>query len=78
MQKRFSSNGYLREAKVNPMPPLHRVGRLSIAQRGGCIGVPRLRLHIRHCGTRVQPLRDMRPPQIMRRQVSETGSFCRL
>ena len=66
------------EAKVNPMPPLRRVGRLGLAQRSCGVGMTRLRLHIRHRGARVQPLCDMRPSQIMRRQVSETGSFCRL
>ncbi len=30
------------------MTPLHRVGSLSITQRGRRIDMPRLRLHIRH------------------------------
>lgn len=37
--------------------------------------MPRLRLHIRYRGARVHPLNDWRLPQIMRRQLPETGSF---
>ena len=38
----------------------------------------RLRLHIRYRGTRVQPICNMRPPQIMRRQVPQACKHCRL
>ena len=57
------------------MTPLHCLSGLGIVQRGGGVGMTRLRLHIRHRRARIQPLRDVGPAQIMWRQVTQPARF---
>lgn len=65
------------ELESDPLPPGFRIRRLGTAQGGRGVGVLRLRLHVLQRRAVVQCQGDMRPPQVMSRDMADARALQR-